>query len=119
MEGQMAALAGSPLVIGDLEPVRREPRAHCLQMDFDTLPRLIDLQAPPGSVFVPSGGAPFGAFDPRQAVLEAWIERFGLAYRPINCSGHSPPEDVARLVSMIRPRVVLPVHSRAPEALRV
>jgi ribonuclease J len=119
MEREMAALAGWPGVIGDLEPVRREPRAHCLQLSFETLPLLIDLQPPPGSVYVPSGGAPFGAFDPRQAVAEAWVERFGLANRPLNSSGHSRAADVARIVAGIRPRVVLPVHSRAPEALVV
>lgn len=119
MEPEMAALAGWPGVLGDLEPVRMEPRAHCLQLGFETLPHLIDLQPPPGSVYVSSGGAPFGAFDPRQAVVEAWLERFGLADRPLNSSGHSRPEDVARIVSGIRPRVVLPVHSRAPEALAV
>jgi ribonuclease J len=115
----MAAMAGWAGVIGDLEAVRREPRVHCLQLSFETMPLLIDLQPPAGSVYVPSGGAPFGAFDPRQAVVDAWVERFALANRPINCSGHSRPADVARIVSGIRPRVVLPVHSRAPEALMV
>ncbi|HVD00154.1 MAG TPA: MBL fold metallo-hydrolase [Candidatus Dormibacteraeota bacterium] len=119
MEPQMAALAGWEGVIGDLEPARREPGAHCLQLGFESLPLLIDLRPPPGSVYIPSGGAPFGSFDPRQAVADAWVERFGLANRPLNSSGHSRPADVARIVSGIRPRVVLPVHSRAPEALSV
>ena len=29
------------------------------------------------------------------------------------------PEDIARMVSTVRPKVVLPVHSRVPEALVV
>ena len=60
-----------------------------------------------------------GSFDPAYAVLEAWVARFGLELRTITSSGHSRPEDVARMVSTVRPKVVLPVHSRAPEALVV
>lgn len=119
MEPRDAALAGWEGVLGDLEPVLREPRGHCLQLGFESLPLLVDLAPPPGSVYLHSGGGPFGSFDPRHAVLEAWVERFGLAYRQINCSGHSRPEDIVRMVLRISPRAVLPVHSRAPEVLVV
>jgi mRNA degradation ribonuclease J1/J2 len=60
-----------------------------------------------------------GTYDPAYAVLEAWVARFGLELRTITSSGHSRPEDIVRMVSTIRPKVVLPVHSRAPEALVV
>jgi len=52
MEPQMAALAGWPGVIGAHEPVRDRPRDHCLQLGFESLPLLIDLQPPPGSLYL-------------------------------------------------------------------
>jgi hypothetical protein len=52
-------------------------------------------------------------------VLEAWIARFGLEFRWIKSSGHSRPEDIARMVAAVRPKLVLPVHSAAPENLVV
>jgi ribonuclease J len=119
MEPQMAALAGWRDVLGPLEAVRDDPRGHCLQLGFESLPLLIDLQPPAGSVWIQSGGAPMGPYDPAYAVLEAWVARFGLELRTITSSGHSRPEDIVRMVSTIRPKVVLPVHSRAPEALVV
>jgi ribonuclease J len=119
MEPRMAAQAGWPGVIGSLDPVRDRPRDFCLQLGFESLPLLIDLQPPPGSLYVHSGGAPMGPMDPAQAVLEAWLARFGLEYRVVNSSGHSRVPDIVRMVSTIKPRVVLPVHSRAPEALAV
>jgi ribonuclease J len=119
MEPQMAALAGWPDVLGPLEAVRDDPRGHCIQLGFESLPLLIDLQPPAGSVWIQSGGAPMGTYDPAYAVLEAWVARFGLELRTITSSGHSRPEDIVRMVSTIRPKVVLPVHSRAPEALVV
>jgi ribonuclease J len=119
MEPQMAALAGWPGLLGSPEPVRERPRDFCLQLGFESLPLLIDLQPPPGSVYLHSGGAPMGPMDPAQAVLDAWIARFGLEYRVLNSSGHSRPADIVRMVLKVGPRVVLPVHSPAPQALVV
>jgi ribonuclease J len=119
MEPQMAAMAGWPGLIGLPDPVREKPRDYCLQLGFESLPLLIDLQPPPGSLYLHSGGAPMGMFDPAQAVLEAWIARFGLEYRVLSSSGHSRPADIVRMVLRVSPRRVLPVHSRAPEALAV
>jgi len=119
MEPQMAAMAGWPDVLASTEPVRDDPRGHCLQLGFESLPLLIDLQPPTGSLWIQSGGTPMGPFDPAQTVLEAWAARFGLEIRTITSSGHSRPEDIVRMVTTVHPKRVLPVHSRAPEALQV
>ena len=114
MEPQMAAMAGWPGVIGSLEAVRERPRDHCLQIGFESLPLLIDLQPPPGSVYIHSGGAPMGSMDPAQAVLEAWLARFGLEYRVVNSSGHSRPADIVRMVLTVKPAVgAAGAHPRA------
>ncbi len=119
MEPEMGGLAGWPGILGSLEAVRANPRAHCLQLGFETLPLLIDLEPPAGSVYVHSGGVPLGSYDPAYAVMEAWVARFGLEFQVISASGHSRPADIVRTVTRVAPRVVLPVHSRVPEALQV
>ncbi|MDQ6692410.1 MAG: MBL fold metallo-hydrolase [Candidatus Dormibacteraeota bacterium] len=124
MEPQMAALAGwtgvfDPGSPGSLEPIIANPRGFCLQLGFESLPALIDIEPPAGSVYVHSGGVPLGPYDPAFPVMEAWVSRFALDYQVINTSGHSRPPDIARMVGAVRPRVVLPVHSRAPEQLQV
>lgn len=119
MEPQMAAMAGWPDVLGSHDTVRDNPRGHCIQIGFQSLPLLIDLQPPAGSLWIQSGGSPMGPFDPATLVLEAWVARFGLGLRTITSSGHSRPEDIVRMVSIVRPKLVLPVHSSAPESLVV
>lgn len=119
MEPHMAAMAGWPDVLPPIQAVRDDPRGHCLQLGFESLPLLIDLQPPAGSVWIQSGGTPMGPFDPALTVLEAWAARFGLELRTITSSGHSRPEDIVRMVTTVHPRLVLPVHSRAPELLQV
>jgi ribonuclease J len=119
MEPQAAEMAGWSGVASDLGPIRAQPSRHCLQLDFYSLPRLIDLEPPRGSVWVQAGGTPLGRYDPRGAVLDAWVERFGLEHVELDSSGHSWPSDLRRMVRSVAPRVVLPVHSRAPELLTV
>jgi ribonuclease J len=119
MEPQMGALAGWSGILDSVEEVRRKPRRFCLQLGFDSLPLLIDLKPPPGSVYIHSGGAPMGFYDPAYAVLQSWLARFRLEYRPLTSSGHSRADDVVRMVERVAPKVVLPVHSAAPEALEV
>jgi len=119
MEPQMAAMAGWPDILGSFDEVRDNPRGHCLQLGFESLPLLIDLKPTAGSLWIQSGGAPIGSYDPALPVLKAWVARFGLELRTIFSTGHSRSEDIVRMVSAVRPKLVLPVHSTAPEALVV
>lgn len=119
MRAPAAEVAGWPHILEDLAEVRREPSRYCLQLGFRDLPHLIDLAPPPGSLYVHSNGPPMGELDPAFPVLRAWIELFGLRAVALNSSGHSWPEDLARMVELVRPGVVLPVHTLRPEALEV
>lgn len=49
----------------------------------------------------------------------AWVRALGLELVSLGSTGHSRPADVRRMVETVRPGVVLPVHSRRPEALLV
>jgi ribonuclease J len=117
LEPQAAAIAGWPEVLSDVDAVTRDPSRHCVQLDFSSLPTLIDLRPPPGSVWIQSGGTPLGPFDPAVGVLDAWLQRFELDRLKMGSSGHSFPADLTRTVTEIAPGVVLPVHSRAPQLL--
>jgi ribonuclease J len=119
MEPDSATLAGWDGVLDDAEPVRDDPRGHCIQLKFEGLPILIDLAPPPGSVYVHSNGSPLGSYDPRWAVMEGWCRLLGLELVRLSSSGHSPPEDIVHMVQTVRPGLVIPVHSQAPEALEV
>lgn len=119
LEPVWADIAGRQEVWTDPAAAAAEPSRHCLQLSFENLPALIDLKPPPGSVYVHSNGTPLGPFDPAWTVMEAWVARFGLEFVRLSSSGHSYAQDIVRMVSAVRPGVVLPVHSRMPEALEV
>ena len=117
LEPQAAAMAGWREVLTDPAEVARDPSGHCVQLSFASLPKLIDLRPPPGSVWVQCGGTPLGPFDPATNVLQAWLERFELELVHLNSSGHSLPRDLTRTIGDVAPGLVLPVHSRAPKLL--
>jgi ribonuclease J len=119
LERQAAAMADWPLVLEDLGAVLHDPRRYCVQLEFGSLSTLIDLRPPSGSIYVHSNGVPLGPYDPAYQVMLAWIRALGLELVSLGSSGHSRPEDVRRMVEAVAPSVVLPVHSRRPEALLV
>jgi ribonuclease J len=112
-----ARLADWNGVLVQAERVRRWPGRHCVQLGFNDLPTLIDLQPPTGSVFVHSNGPPLGEVEPGYAVMRAWADAFDLAFVSLGTGGHSTPEDLARMIRLVRPGLVLPVHSRRPDLL--
>ncbi len=83
------------------------------------MPTEVTLVHPPrGSLYVHSNGVPLGPFDPVYGVMLAWLRAMGLELVTLGSSGHSHLADLARMVEAVRPGVVLPVHTRRPEALR-
>jgi ribonuclease J len=112
-----ARLAAWGGVLVQAERVRRWPARHCVQLGFMDLPTLIDLEPPPGSVYVHSNGPPLNEHEPAYAVVRAWADALGLAFVSLGTSGHSTSDDLARMIRLVRPRLVLPVHSRRPELL--
>jgi ribonuclease J len=112
-----ARLAAWGGVLVQAERVRRWPARHCVQLGFMDLPTLIDLEPPPGSVYVHSNGPPLSEHEPAYPVVRAWVDALGLDFVSLGTSGHSTPEDLARMISLVRPQLVLPVHSRRPELL--
>ncbi|MHB8621407.1 MAG: hypothetical protein ACYDAG_17900, partial [Chloroflexota bacterium] len=117
MERQAALIGGWPDILHDVAAAASRPREHCVQLGFESPRLLIDLSPPPGSFYVHCDGAPLGTYDPRWPVMEAWARVMGLSFVLLGSSGHSSPADIARMVERVGPGVVLPVHSRAPEAL--
>ncbi len=118
MEPQAAAIAGRPDLL-DVAEVKADPARFAVQLSFENLPTLIDLAPPAGSVYAHSNGPPLGRFDPAYQVLQAWIQGLGLGYAHLGSSGHSWPADIDRMVRAVGPGLVVPVHSRTPQALRV
>jgi ribonuclease J len=118
LEPQAAIMAGH----GDLlqvDEVREAPSRFVVQLSYEGLPTLLDLSPPAGSVYAHSNGPPLGQYDPTYEVMSSWVRQLDLGFVHLGSSGHSWPADIVRTVEGVAPGLVIPVHSRAPQALRV
>ncbi len=87
---------------------------HC---DFWNLNDLIDIQPEiKVSTFFYSHGDPFdveGMIDYNR-MLE-WIKYFKLEFKQYHASGHAYQQDLKKIVEVISPEILIPIHSEYPE----
>lgn len=70
-----------------------------------------------GGIYLHCDGSPLTDHDPSTPILHSWLALLGLEYQPLNSGGHAAPDEVRELILAIRPRVLVPIHSRAPERM--
>ena len=109
--------AGIEAAATDLAAVRDTPGRYVVQLDPGDLPSLLDLPFGPGSALLHANGEPLGPFDPRWKVFTDWMSHCGLPLRQIGCSGHASADDLHEMLYRVRPKVVIPIHTRSPHRL--
>jgi ribonuclease J len=109
--------AGIDAAAVDLSAIRDSPGAYVVQVDPGDLPSLLDLPLGVGSAVLHANGEPLGPFDPRWKLFTDWITHCGLPLRQIGCSGHAYSDDLHEMVYRIRPKIVVPIHTRSPQRL--
>ncbi len=95
--------------------VRERPHEFLLQLEFWHLAELIDVEPPRGSIFIHSKSEPFEEDDINDAVLQNWLDRFGLVRHQLHASGHLSEAEVEEMVRTIAPKAVYPVHTEHPD----
>ena len=97
------------------DDIKKRPTEYILQVDFWHLTELIDIEPPKGSPFIHSKSEPFDEEDIADVVLDNWLRRFNLVRHQLHASGHMSEQEIAEMVTKIRPRIVIPVHTQHPD----
>jgi len=97
------------------EQIAARPSEYLVQLDFWHLPELVDLRPPPGSPFIHSKSEPFEEDDVNDAVLQHWLDRFGLRRHQLHASGHLSEREVGEMIRTIDAKAVMPVHTQHAE----
>ncbi|TLZ58326.1 MAG: MBL fold metallo-hydrolase [Methanobacteriota archaeon] len=97
------------------DDIKKRPTEYILQVDFWHLTELIDIEPPEGSPFIHSKSEPFDEEDIADVVLDNWLRRFNLVRHQLHASGHMSEQEIAEMVTKIRPRIVIPVHTQHPD----
>ena len=100
-----------------LDDIKANPRGYGVNLAAEQLPLLLDLPVGPASAYVHANGEPFGVFDPRWNLLQEWLSFCHTPFWSIGSGGHASPDDLNRLVELIHPDILFPLHSQAPDRL--
>lgn len=70
-----------------------------------------------GGVYIHSDASPLGEFDPAYLPFIQLLKDCDIEFNRIACSGHAYPEDLDRIVGLIQPKLLVPIHSLRPDLL--
>ncbi|QTU83183.1 MBL fold metallo-hydrolase [Carnobacteriaceae bacterium zg-C25] len=70
-----------------------------------------------GSLYLHSNAQPLGDFDPGWQPFLDLLESKNIEFVRVSCSGHAWPEDLNRIIDMIEPKLLVPIHTLHPENL--
>jgi ribonuclease J len=112
-EKNLFAQLGDRVVTSDY--VRDHQAELVVQLDFTTMPELIDIQPVPGSAFIHSKSEPIEEDDEVEEAVANWVRFFKLRRYQYHASGHMSEHEIAEMIKAIAPKVVIPVHTEHPE----
>ncbi|POB11254.1 MBL fold metallo-hydrolase [Sulfobacillus sp. hq2] len=101
---------------GQLENIKASPNRYILQMWPKDIPWMMDLSLGPDSVFIHADGEP-RLSSPAGRSLQRWLAQYHVPLRTIGSRGHGSPKAIHQIVEWIKPQVVYPIHTHAPELL--
>ncbi|GGJ10795.1 MBL fold hydrolase [Alicyclobacillus cellulosilyticus] len=99
------------------EAVRRREKDLLISMPYHRFIRFIDIEPEPGGIYMHSNGYPLGPFDPAWTNFRHWLDAFRLQLVSVSSSGHASREEVIALAERMAPRLLMPIHSLAPERI--
>ncbi len=70
-----------------------------------------------GGIYIHSNAVPLGEFDPK---YKPFVESFAnndIEFVTLSCSGHAHPHDLIKIINLIEPKLLVPIHSYHPERL--
>ena len=96
--------------------IRKEQSGIFLHLDQWYLPELIDIRPSKGGAYIHATTEAFNEEGEQdEAVIRNWVDHFGFSYHQIHASGHAPMDKVGELMSRIRARRVIPIHTERPD----
>lgn len=99
------------------EEVHKMQKECVFELDFYYLTELVDVQ-PQGGELIHSMSEPFEE-DPlskiADGVLKNWCSHFKLQHHQFHASGHASEQEIFGMVEEIKPKKVIPVHTKKPE----
>lgn len=99
----------------DFEELLKDESKYFWQLDIRALKYIDKLKD--GGIYIHTDAQPLGEFDP---AYEPFINKFAennIEFINMPCSGHARPYDLIKIINLIKPKLLVPIHSYRPEKL--
>lgn len=99
----------------DFEELLNDESKYFWQLDTLALKHIDKLKS--NGIYIHADASPLGAFDP---TYEPFVKQFGdynIEFMSLPCSGHARPYDLIKIINLISPKLLVPIHSYRPEKL--
>ncbi|MDU1311451.1 MBL fold metallo-hydrolase RNA specificity domain-containing protein [Clostridium sp.] len=99
----------------DFETLLNDQGDFFWQLDTLALEHIDKLKE--GGIYIHSNAVPLGDFDPAYEKFIDNLESHKIEFVRTSCSGHAHPNDLIKIINLIKPKLLVPIHSYRPEKL--
>lgn len=97
--------------------IAKHPEKYLCALGFYSFNALVDIKPAPGVLYIHSTSEPFNEEEMlNKQRLDNWVEKFGMDYRHIHCSGHATGPDLLHMAREIDAGALFPIHTEHPGA---
>ena len=105
--------------------IRKKPEEYVVHLDYFRFKNILDFDPPMKSIYVRAQCEPFNKrMELSEEKLINWLRHFkineGNEHKPyqIHASGHASGPEIQEMIDAIKPKVLIPVHTKYPELFR-
>ena len=99
----------------DFEELSSDESKYFWQLDKLALKHIDKLKK--GGTYIHTDASPLGEFDPTFKPFVKQFEDNNINFTILRCSGHARPNDLLKIINLISPKLLIPIHSYRPEKL--
>ena len=99
----------------NFERLLNDEREFFWQLDTLAIKYMDKLQE--GGIYIHSNAVPLGDFDPAYLPFVKSFDEKNIKFERMSCSGHAHPYDLIEIINLIKPKLLVPIHSYRPEKL--
>lgn len=99
----------------EFETLLQDESSYFWQLDTLAIEQFDRLKE--GGIYVHSNATPLGDFDPAYVPFIKRFEDNNIEFKLASCTGHAHPFDLIEIIDLIKPKLLVPIHSYHPERL--
>lgn len=99
----------------DFEELLKDEGKYFWQLDTLALKNIDKLKK--NGIYIHCDAQPLGEFDPAYEPFVNQFASYNIEFMLLPCSGHARPDDLIKIINLIKPKLLVPIHSYRPEKL--